>query len=260
MNRDIQKILCRACMVGLLAVVGAFADPIMGTGSWQDFPATLHSDGTPFYDRFSYDGTNENVGYFLSGYDGAYAATSLHVTPQWYGDVAGQAATDYYFNLAHSQLTATLRLENSARSLIDEFGWYGVSNPLVLNPIFVGADPLGTTVSFTPSDTYGYYLTSGVGETYYTQSSLNPSAETNHQHFAAFRDSLAAEPGRTWIGVEDLPLLYCGEEVGGDYNDTVVEIVGSPEPATGLLAGGGLLALALILRWARKRSGRDRSR
>jgi hypothetical protein len=157
MNRDIHKIICRACMAGLLAVVGAFADPITGTGSWQDFPATLQSIGAPFFDQFSYDGTHANVGYFLSGYNGAYSATSLHVTPTWYGDVAGQAVTDYYFNLAHTLLTATLRLENSAWSLIDEFGWYDVSNPSVLNPIFVGADPVETTVAFTPSGAYGYY-------------------------------------------------------------------------------------------------------
>jgi hypothetical protein len=243
-----------------LAVVGAFADPITGTGSWQDFPATLQSDGAPFYDSVSYDGTNGNVGYFLSGYNGAYSTASLHVTPQWYGDVAGQAVTDYYFNLTHSLLTATLRLENTDWSLLNEFGWYDVASPAVLHAIFAGPDVVGTTVSFTPSDTYGYYITSGIGETYYTQSSLNPSAETSHQHFAAFRDSLTAEPDRMWIGVEDLPLRYCGEEIRGDYNDMVVEIVGTPEPATGLLAGGSLLALALCPGWARKRGGRDPSR
>jgi hypothetical protein len=259
MNRDIQKMICRICLAGLLAVVGAWADPITGAGSWQEFPATLQLDGTPFYDRYSFDGLKGNVGYFLSGYEGAYSTTSLHVTPEWYGDVAGQSVTDYYFNLTHAQLTATLRLENSARSLINEFGWYSVANPSVLNPIFAGADAVGATVSFTPSETYGYYLTSGLGETYYTQSILNSSAETNHQHFAAFRDPLAAEPDRTWIAVEDLALRDCGAEVRGDYNDVVVEIVGAPEPATGLLAGGSLLVLAMVLGWARKRAGRASS-
>ncbi len=52
MNKEIQKVICRVCLAGLLAVVGAFAGPIMGTGSWQDFPAALQSDGTPFYDNY----------------------------------------------------------------------------------------------------------------------------------------------------------------------------------------------------------------
>jgi hypothetical protein len=258
MNKDIQKIICRACLAGLLAVVGASADPIVGTGSWQDFPATLQSDGTPFYDNFSYDGTNGNVGYFLSGYNGAYSARSLHVAPQWYGDVAGPAVTDYYFNLTHTLLTATLLLENTEWSSRNEFGWYDVASPAVLHAIFAGPDLRGTAVLFTPSDAFGYYITSGLGETYYTQSSLNPSAETSHQHFAVFQDSLTVEPDRMWIGVEDLPLRYGADEMQGDYNDTVVEVVGAPEPDTGLLAGGSLLALALCLGWARKRGGRDR--
>jgi hypothetical protein len=259
MNRDFQRIVGRACLAGLLAVVGAFADPITGAGSWQEFPATLQLDGAPYYDGVSFDGTRGNVGYFLSGYEGAYSTASLHVTPEWYGDAAGQAVTDYYFNLSHTQLVATLRLENSERRLINEFGWYSVGNPAALNPIFAGADTVGTVVSFTPSETYGYYLTSSLGEIYYTQSSLNSSAETSHQHFAAFRDGLAADPDRMWIGVEDLPLRDCGAEMRGDYNDVVVEIVGTPEPATGLLAGASLLALAMILGWARKRGGRDSS-
>lgn len=252
MNRDTKLTICRVCLAAVLAAACAFADPITGSGVWQTFPGALNSDGAPFFDVPSQDGVNGNVGYYLSGYSGAYPARSLHVTPDWYGDASGDAVTNFYFNLTHSALTATLRMENTEWVLLNEFGWYDVSNPTVLHTIFSGSDAAGATVVFTPSEYYGYYLTTALGETYYTQSSLNPAGDRSQQHFAAFR-STEAEPDRMWIGMEDQPLACAGLEWGGDYNDMVVEIVGAPEPASGLLAGGSLLALALGLRRIRSR-------
>ncbi len=258
MNRDTKLTICRVCLAAVLAAACAFADPITGSGAWQTFPGALNSDGAPFFDVPSQDGVNGNVGFYLSGYSGAYSVRSLHVTPDWYGDASGDAVTDFYFNLSHSTLVATLRMENTAWSLLNEFGWYDVDNPTVLHKVFSGSDVAGATVTFTPSAHYGYYLTTpmgGTGETYYTQSSLNPAGDVTQQHFAAFRSTTSA-PDRMWIGMEDQPLAYAGLEWGGDYNDMVVEIVGSPEPASGLLAGGSLLALAFVLRRMRSRQAR----
>jgi hypothetical protein len=251
MVRDIQRTVCWVLLAGLLSTAGAFADSITGAGIWQDFPVTLESDRAPYMDSPSNDGARGNVAFFLSGYNGAYPAKSPHVTPQWYGDASGQAITDYYLNLGATTLTATLRLKNTGWYLLDEFGWYDVSNPSATHGIFAATDAVGANATFTPSAQYGYYMTNGLGETYYTQSELNPPSETSHQHFAAFRDSLTAESDRMWIGVEDQSLIYCGDEIRGDYNDMVVEIVGTPEPATVYVAGGGLMLLAFGLSWVR---------
>lgn len=249
---DLRKLICLACLAGALLAVNAYADPITGSGSWQDFPLTLGSDGFPFVDVPSRDALRGNIAYFLSGYDGAYPGRSPNVTPQWYGTAGGGTVTNYYLNLSSPEITATLLLENTEWSDLNEFGWYDASNPTVLHTVFEGTDAVGSRVTFTPSSQYGYYLVSSIGLTYYIQSSLNPSTDTDHQHFAAFRAS-AAEPGRMWIGVEDLPQSLAADEMGGDYNDMVVELVNTPEPATGLVAGGSLLALALGMRKARSK-------
>jgi hypothetical protein len=255
MNRDIRTTIFRVCLVGLLAAVGAFADAITGTGTWQAFPGTLDLDGYPYVDRPSGDGLRGSAAFYLSGYGGSYGARSLGVTPDWYGETSGEAATDYYFNLAQANLTATLRLENSEWRLNDEFGWYDVSNPTILHTLFAGPASVGAIVTFTPSVQYGYYLTSAYGETYYTQSSLNPSGDATQQHFALFRSTDPTQD-KIWVGAEDLPVRCAAYEMGGDYNDMVVEIVGTPEPATGFLAGGTLLALAMGIRWARSKRTR----
>jgi hypothetical protein len=249
---EIRKLICLACLAGALVAGSAYADPITGSGSWQDFPLTLESDGTPFVDVPSRDALRGNVAYFLSGLDGAYPGRSPQVTPQWYGGGSGEAVMSYYLNFSSYELTATLLLENTEWNGANEFGWYDASNPAVLHTLFAGADAVGASVTFTPSAQYGYYLVSAFGLAYYTQSGLNPGTDTDHQHFAAFRAS-AAEPDRMWIGVEDLPQALAADEMGGDYNDMVVEIVSTPEPATGLVAGGSLLALALGLRRARSK-------
>jgi hypothetical protein len=251
-NRHIRILISRVCLAAALLAGGAYADPITGSGVWQDFPLTLESDGYPFLDTPSLDGPNGNLAYYLSGYGGAYLLRTPRVTPQWYGYGSGGAVADYYFNSSYSLLTATLLLENSAWAQLNEFGWYDASSPTVLHTLFRGADAAGASITFTPSAQYGYYLTNGMGLTYYTQSSLNPVGDTEDQHFAALRAS-NLESDRMWIGAEDLPLLYAADEMGGDRNDMVVRVLGTPEPATGLLAGGSLLALAWGLRWARSR-------
>ncbi|MCE5308342.1 MAG: hypothetical protein LLG20_11945 [Acidobacteriales bacterium] len=252
MNRITWRQICSACLAALLLTATANADPITGSGTWQDFPATLNSDGSPYFDAPSYDGSNANIAYFLSGYSGAYDGSSPGVTPRWYGNATGQAVTNFYFNASQSPLTATLLLENSASSLLNEFGWYDTSAPTVHHVIFAGSDSVGAVTQFTPSTQYGYYLISVLPETYYTQSSLNPSVETSHQHFAVFQQS-AGDP--TWVGVEDLRLTATGIELSGDYNDMAIQITGVPEPGTGFLAGAVLLALGLGLRFLQSRRG-----
>jgi len=251
--------MCRLLLIAFLAGATIYADPITGNGIWQDFPATLASDGYPYIDSQSYDGPRGNIAYFLSGYDGAYPLRSPGVTPQWYGDPSGGPATDFYFTLTHAWLTATLRLENTAWATLNEFGWYDVADPSTRHPIFSGPDAVGAEVVFTPSLQYGYYLVNGLGDIYYTQSSLNSGAEAGRQHFTAFREtSGGSEPDVIWIGVEDVPRIYAGDEINGDYNDMVARVVGLPEPGPLLRAGAVVLALGRARRRKYRLAGTGR--
>ena len=101
----------------------------------------------------------------------------------------------------------------------------------MLHPIFLGPDSAPSTDTFSPSAQYGLYLT-GADGTYYTQSSLNPSGDTSHQHSLSFEISTTGAQSY-WIGIEDLSVSGLdGDEGGaGDYNDMLVQISAVSAPA-----------------------------
>ena len=253
--------------LSLLLSVAAFADTISGTAgagfqSWT--AAKLNQNGKPYWDNTSLDGSNMNIGFFLTGAPTAPLAGAPGALPFWgkaynsTADSGGAADPNFTFQRTASFSVASLELEVAGNSNINEFGWYNTTDPSTLHPIFLGADAAPASDSFTPSSQYGFYLKGDSG-TYYTQSSLNPGGDTAHQHFAVFQESSVAGAEAYWLGVEDLSVsgLYGAEGNLGDYNDMLVRIGGTPptlvpEPSTVALVASSVLLMTGLLRRRRR--------
>jgi hypothetical protein len=262
-------------VVSLFASVAVFADTISGSAgaAFQSWAGTnLNQNGKPYWDNNSIDGSNKNVGFFLVNAPTAPLAGAPGALPFWGNtfnsvtDSGGTPDLSFTFQRTVASSTAGLKLEVAQNANINEFGWYNTTDPSVLHPIFLGADSAPSDNSFSPSAQYGLYL-KGADGIYYTQSSLNPSSDTNHQHFAVFQESSTTDAESYWIGIEDLGVsgLNGAEGSKGDYNDMLVRISAAvvpsvPEPSTVMLVlGGCVLLLGLQRLPLRPRRWRPRS-
>ncbi len=258
----VKKLVWGRVLVVLLALpVTVFADTISGTAgaAFQSWASTnLNQNGTPYWDNPSQDGPNKNVGFFLINAPTAQLAGAPGALPYWGNtfnsatDSGGTPDLNFTFDRTAAFSVANLELEVAQNANINEFGWYNVDDPSVLHPIFLGPDSAPSTDTFSPSAQYGFYL-KGADGTYYTQSSLNPSGDTSHQHFVIFQGSSTPGAETYWIGIEDLSVsgLNGAEGGSGDYNDMLVHISAEvspavPEPSTvALVLGGFLFVLGL---------------
>jgi hypothetical protein len=238
MQKRVSGLLVLAVAGVVAFTVSASATTVVGSGSWQAWSAP-NQDGHPYWDNPSLDGNQRNIGYFLSKTGGFSShPASPNITPQWWGYSDGSAELNFHFNSNLPQ-AVKLVIEVAGNANINELGWYDVNNSSVGGVIFPGPAGAGATAVFIPSSNdFGLYIKTAGGVKYYTQSTLNPPAETNHQHFALFEEA----PGVYWIGVEDKP-ANTGEGFGGDYNDMVIRMAVVPEPATMSLFALGLLPL-----------------
>ncbi len=247
-----------ALAVSLIVPVAAFADTISGTAgagfqSWT--AANLNENGKPYWDNPSLDGSNMNVGFFLTDAPTAPLPGAPGALPFWGNtfssgaDSGGTPDLNFTFQTNSAFDVASMILEVAANSNINEFGWYNITDPSALHPIFAGADSPPATDTFAPNGQYGFYL-KGSNGTFYTQSSLNPAGDTSHQHFTVFEQSPTKGAEVYWLGIEDLTVhdQFGGEGGAGDYNDMLVKISGEaapavPEPSTVMLVLSGALLM-----------------
>lgn len=261
------KIVVRGIPSAIILFVAtvALSDTIAGSGSaaFQNWVAAdLNENGRPYWDQRSMDGGDLNIGYCLTDASTAHLTGAPGALPFWgnaynsSADKGGSADPSFFFQRTVLSSTVSLKLEIAGLSNVNQFGWYDITEPSVLNPLFVGQDSAPASTVFSPSEEYGFYLKTVGGATFYTQSSLNQGSETTHQHFAVFQESAISKSEIYWLGLEDLTTdALAHEGYVGDYNDMVIRLDPLsppneiPEPSTIALVLGGIL----LVGWRQRR-------
>jgi hypothetical protein len=258
----------------LLSVPNPFA-PLTGASGVQ---------GNPFWNNFSTDGANMNVGYYLTGSGGAAGFTTNYIGHAASSVYLASAApppnenpqTNFNFVREASLINVSVLYTNAGFNQNrpgvgpgTEIGIYDVSNPAsrivlfaagsLFNPGVGTGGVYNLNLAATPSASdvgtfasYGFYATvcptAATCQTYFTNSSLN-TINAGVQRFALFQSTTNALT--FYLAFDDGDVL--GAEAFGDFNDIIIRITtATPEPVSLALVGFGLLAGGLVRRYRRR--------
>jgi PEP-CTERM motif len=244
---------------------------------------TIVGGNTPYWNNVSPDGSQVNVGYFLTNTGGFSTGVTTPAPSQYLATIANTNKAPLAFDMVRqaTSFTITMLYQNSQANTGvggTEFGIYdvgtGAKTPIYAAgtvPSSVGTTVAVNTAGISGSGVYGFYATTcqiasqaSNCFTFYSDTALNPNV-TNlgnsfvvegpslgpHQHFALF--NLAGDADSFYLGYEDSFSSSTGftgsggPEHYGDFNDIIFRIDTTvPEPATLSVMGLGLLALGLV--------------
>jgi PEP-CTERM motif-containing protein len=274
---------------GLLIPIAAMADTITSPGAIlvsvpQNFQSTTGSGGTPFWNNNSAEGSNMNVGDYLTGSNPYMGTTDYLGTGDSFGDylsTGGMSAPSFGFLQSALTVQATLLFSESLANDTynipgfagTQIGLYNVVNPSQNTTLFASGtlynqnDPNGIfNNNVTPQTpvTAGTWASYGVyAYTCWFNGNGSPNCNTfysgaNQQHFALFENPQS--PNTFYVGFED------GVYGSTDYNDVIFKLqttqnqtfkisddgppqTVTPEPATWSILGLGLAGLAVFKRF-----------
>jgi len=150
----------------------------------------LGTSGKPFWNNTSYDGPKYNIGYCI--YGGGSCGNGIAPGAQYLASSTNKnaSANDVTFSVTGS-VSADVYLQITADT--DTLGWYSTSDPNHAVHLLNKGGALGL-FSFNPNGSFGLVAENGRGNTYYSQTWLNPNgSQDDLSHFAMF--SAAPEPG-----------------------------------------------------------------
>ena len=206
-------------------------EPPSHAHAWQVWNETdLNNNGAPFWDNPSIEG---NIGYCLTGTEPCVGLANPPGAIPFLGhpfdaatDTGGFSYREIHFKSnTFTTYTAVLEGENASGAFSEHFGWFETdqsgSYVGTLHLLLNGSDPIGTAVSYQPTQYYGFYMVTYDGETWYTLSKYNLT-DTGKQHFAIFSTQPGSPQTVFWFGLEDSPGF--GDK---DYNDLIISVSSS---------------------------------
>jgi uncharacterized protein DUF4114 len=249
---------------GLLMTIAAMADTISSTGSLVgvpgNFQSTTATSSTPFWNNYSNDGANMNVGDFLTGSNPAMS--NVNYLAPGLGDYlstggAGPDSPNFTFLQSAVTVQGTLLYTNAPSNYTYDFpgfagtqiGFYNAADPSQNEVLFASGTlyntAAGNGIFNTPQSpvtlntwaNYGIYAyTCWFNRStfqpdcnmFYSNAALNTSG-TNKQHFALFENPQS--PNTFYIGFED---GVNGNEGYGDFNDVIFKLQTTQNPNNGL--------------------------
>lgn len=175
-------------------------------GAWFNQP-TLGTNGNPFWNHQSYDGSNYNVGYCIYGGGSCNGGVALDPGARYLAKAGnpGQVANNVYFS-ANGTVSTDIAL--TITSATDIFGWYSLSNPNNIH--WLNASGQTGVFSFNAYGDFGIAANTGAnasGDTFYSsQIGCDPS----DSHFAFFGNNVSAAPEPGALGLMAVGLITAG--------------------------------------------------